>query len=316
MRCGNLHSPISFEIPIRPGGLPLRHRTFLAIAALTLASFAGATTARAQDADAAQPAVLANALVADPAAPAVQTPTSQEPSARTPLTQPEDQRRDAQAPDDDATAQGPSAEANDPDFRAALAAAIPVVPAAYATQPYRLRLHNLHTLEDIDIVYRVGDNYQPDAVALLNFFLRDHNTNDVKAYDPREFDLLHDILIRLHRPDALIDVVCGYRTQETNEILRTSGGGGVAEHSQHILGHAIDIRIPGSSTIKIRNAALSLNEGGVGYYPTTRFVHVDVGAIRTWTYSPRRHRRGHLRRVSAHHRRPVHHRHIVHAAGM
>ena len=196
--------------------------------------------------------------------------------------------------------QGPSAEANDPDFRTALAAAIPLVPAAYATQPYRLHLHNLHTLEDIDIVYRIGDNYQPDAVALLNFFLRDHNTNDVKAYDPREFDLLHDILIHLRRPDALIDVVCGYRTQETNEILRASSRGGVAEHSQHILGHAIDIRIPGSTTVKIRNAALSLNEGGVGYYPTTHFVHVDVGAIRTWTYSPRRshRRRGHLRRVS------------------
>jgi len=219
---------------------------------------------------------------------------------------------DVQGPDEDASVQGPSAEANDPDFRAALAAAIPLVPAAYATQPYRLHLHNLHTLEDIDIVYRIGDNYQPDAVALLNFFLRDHNTNDVKAYDPREFDLLHDILIRLRRPDALIDVVCGYRTQETNEILRASSRGGVAEHSQHILGHAIDIRIPGSTTVKIRNAALSLNEGGVGYYPTTHFVHVDVGAIRTWTYSPRHHRRrSHLRRASAHHRQVAQHHQVA-----
>jgi uncharacterized protein YcbK (DUF882 family) len=230
---------------------------------------------------------------------------------------PESQKPDAQGPDDDASAQGPSAEANDPDFRAALAAAIPVVPAAYATQPYRLHLHNLHTLEDIDIVYRIGDNYQPDAVALLNFFLRDHNTNDVKAYDPREFDLLHDILTHLRRPDALIDVVCGYRTQETNEILRASSRGGVAEHSQHILGHAIDIRIPGSTTVKIRNAALSLNEGGVGYYPTTHFVHVDVGAIRTWTYSPRRHhRRSRLRHASSHHRQVAQHRrHSTRVAG-
>jgi uncharacterized protein YcbK (DUF882 family) len=234
------------------------------------------------------------------------------------------QKPDAQGPDDDASVQGPSAEANDPDFRAAVAAAIPLVPAAYATQPYRLRLHNLHTLEDIDIVYRTGDNYQPEAIALLNYFLRDHNTNEVKAYDPREFDLLHDILLHLRRPDALIDVVCGYRTQETNEILRASSHGGVAEHSQHILGHAIDIRIPGSSTVQIRNAALSLNEGGVGYYPTTHFVHVDVGAIRTWTYSPRRrHRRDHLRRVSAHHRQIAqhrqvaqHHRHTTRATGM
>jgi len=315
MRSGK--SPFAHPIQLSPfffGGLPLRHRTLLAIAALILTSSAHAAHAQGPGATA-PPAVVANPPAAAPSA--AQAPSTQEPAAQAPpallpeVQTPASQKPDAQGPDDDASVQGPSAEANDPDFRAALAAAIPVVPAAYATQPYRLHLHNLHTLEDIDIVYRIGDNYQPDAVALLNFFLRDHNTNDVKAYDPREFDLLHDILIRLRRPDALIDVVCGYRTQETNEILRASSRGGVAEHSQHILGHAIDIRIPGSTTVKIRNAALSLNEGGVGYYPTTHFVHVDVGAIRTWTYSPRRshHRRSHLRRASAHHRQVAQHHH-------
>jgi uncharacterized protein YcbK (DUF882 family) len=315
MRCGNPHSPIPFRFLIAPGGLPLRHRTLLAIAALTfasvLASFVPAARAQEPD-DAAKPTVLTNAPAAAPA-PATPAPTIQKPSMQEPpAPSSEAQKPDAQGGDDNASVQGPSAEANDPDFRTAVAAAIPLVPAAYATQPYRLRLHNLHTLEDIDIVYRVGDNYQPDAVALLNFFLRDHNTNEVKAYDPREFDLLHDILMHLRRPDTLIDVVCGYRTQETNEILRASSRGGVAEHSQHILGHAIDIRIPGSTTVQIRNAALSLNEGGVGYYPTTHFVHVDVGAIRTWTYSPRRshrRRRSHLRRVSAHHRQIAQHHH-------
>jgi uncharacterized protein YcbK (DUF882 family) len=298
----------------------LRHRTLLAIAALTLVpTLAFTPSTRAQEPDStAQPAIVTNPSAAAPApvaAPPVQKATTHEPAGQNP----EAQKPDAQGPDDDASVQGPSAEANDPDFRTAVAAAIPLVPAAYATQPYRLRLHNLHTLEDIDIVYRIGDNYQPDAVALLNFFLRDHNTNEVKAYDPREFDLLHDILIRLRRTDALIDVVCGYRTQETNEILRASSHGGVAEHSQHILGHAVDLRIPGSSTVQIRNAALSLNEGGVGYYPTTHFVHVDVGAIRTWTYSPRRshRRRGHLRRVSSHHRQIAQHRHhTTRATGM
>ena len=134
--------------------------------------------------------------------------------------------------------------------------------------------------------------------------------------EAREFDLLHDILIRLRRPGATIDIVCGYRTQETNDVLRASSQG-VAEHSQHILGHAIDIQIPGSSTVRLRNAALSLNEGGVGYYPSSHFVHVDVGAIRTWTYSPRRHRRGHLRRASAHHRQIAQRRHhSTRATGM
>jgi uncharacterized protein YcbK (DUF882 family) len=293
----------------------LRHHTLLAIAAFTLASFG--THARAQEFDGAtRPALLTSAtsdpvstqpaLLVEPVAPQ----TSAQPS--TPAGELALQPAFQSIPDED----NPAAQANDPDFRAALAAAVPVEPAAYATEPYHLRLHNLHTLEDIDIVYRIGDNYQPEAVARLNYFLRDHNTQDVIAYDPREFDLLHDILIRLRRPSATIEIVCGYRTQETNAILRASSQG-VAEHSQHVLGHAIDIRIPGSTTARIRNAALSLNEGGVGYYPTTHFVHVDVGAIRTWTYSPRRHRRGHLRRAGAHHRQIAQRRHhTTHATGM
>ncbi len=271
----------------------MRHCTLFALAALTLASFAA--NARAQEPEAAsKPAILTNApadATPQPAAPAQPPATSISPTqSATPAGEP------AIQPPQTPTADNPAAQASDPDFRAALSSAVPIEPAAYATEPYRLRLHNLHTLEDIDITYRVGDNYQPEAVARLNYFLRDHNTQDVISYDPREFDLLHDILRRLGRPGATIDIVCGYRTQETNEILRASSNG-VAEHSQHILGHAIDIRIPGSTTPRIRNAALSLNEGGVGYYPTSHFVHVDVGAIRTWTYSPRRHRRR-----SAHHR--------------
>jgi uncharacterized protein YcbK (DUF882 family) len=305
----------------------LRHRTLLAIAALALASLAGAPAARAQEPDAAaKPAILSNtppdsATPQDAAPPSGLLPGSQiasptEPAApiqsATPAGELPVQPTIQTTPDED----NPAAQASDADFRAALAAAIPVVPAAYDTEPFRLRLHNLHTLEDIDIVYRIGDNYQPDAIARLNYFLRDHNTNDVVAYDPREFDLLHDILARLRRPGVTIDIVCGYRTQETNETLRASSQG-VAEHSQHILGHAIDIQIPGSSTVRLRNAALSLNEGGVGYYPTSHFVHVDVGAIRTWTYSPRRHRRSHLRRVSAHHRQIAQRRHhSTRAAGL
>ena len=296
----------------------MRHRTLLAIAALALAFTSGPTHARGQEPDAsAQPAILtptpADSIAtqfipsADEPAEAKAANQSVTPAGELPL-----QQAIRATPDED----NPAAQATDPDFRTALAAAIPVVPAAYATEPYRLRLHNTHTLEDIDIVYRIGDNYQPDAVARLNYFLRDHNTNDVIAYDPREFDLLHDILIRLRRPGATIDIVCGYRTQETNDVLRASSQG-VAEHSQHILGHAIDIQIPGSSTVRLRNAALSLNEGGVGYYPTSHFVHVDVGAIRTWTYSPRRHRRSHLRRASAHHRQIAQRRHhSTHATGM
>jgi uncharacterized protein YcbK (DUF882 family) len=296
----------------------LRHRTLIAIAALTLACFSGSSPVHAQEPNTAtesailitdSPTPQSASFFLEPATP--QTAAQSATPAGEPPVQSAIQALNA-TPDED----NPAAQASDPDFRAALANAVPVEPAAYTTEPYRLRLHNLHTLEDIDIVYRIGDNYQPEAIARLNYFLRDHNTQDVIAYDPREFDLLHDILIRLRRPGATIDIVCGYRTQETNDLLRASSQG-VAEHSQHVLGHAIDIQIPGSSTARIRNAALSLNEGGVGYYPSSHFVHVDVGAIRTWTYSPRRHRRGHLRRVAAHHRQIAQHRHhSTRATGM
>ena len=109
---------------------------------------------------------------------------------------------------------------------------------------YRLRLYHLHTGEHIDVVYRIGDQYQPDGIAQLDHFLRDHRTGDVKDYDLKEFDLLHDLLVKLGDPDGEIDIVCGYRTPWSNNYLRQHGHG-VAEHSQHMEAKAIDIRIPG-----------------------------------------------------------------------
>ncbi len=152
-------------------------------------------------------------------------------------------------------------------------------------KPYSLRLAALHTGESIDIVYRIGDMYIPEALEKLNTFLRDHRTNEVTHYDPKEFDLLHNLMTRLGKPNGTVDVVCGYRTAETNELLRENDPAtGVAKKSQHIEGHAIDIRVPGVATTQIRNAALSLEAGGVGYYPKSQFVHVDVGPVRTWTF--------------------------------
>ena len=149
----------------------------------------------------------------------------------------------------------------------------------------RLKLHHLHTGESIDVAYKQGGQYSSMGVAMLNHFLRDHRTNDVASYDPREFDLLHALLAKLHRPGATIDIICGYRTPESNDFLRTrSTETGVAEHSQHMLSRAIDIRIPGVSTRALRDAALSLGMGGVGYYPRSGFVHVDVGPVRQWQF--------------------------------
>jgi uncharacterized protein YcbK (DUF882 family) len=152
-------------------------------------------------------------------------------------------------------------------------------------EQYRLRMHHLHTGEDIDIVYRIGDRYLPGAMERLNYFLRDHRTEAVSHYDPKEFDLLHELMAKLGRADGVIDIVCGYRTPWSNNLLRSrSAHSGVAEHSQHMQAKAIDIRVPGVETATVRDAALSLHEGGVGYYPVNQFVHVDVGPVRQWSY--------------------------------
>jgi uncharacterized protein YcbK (DUF882 family) len=147
---------------------------------------------------------------------------------------------------------------------------------------YHLRMHHLHTGESLDVVYRVGDRYVPSALDMLNHFLRDHRTNQASVYDPHEFDVLHELMTKLGRPNGEIDIVCGYRTPWSNNFLRERGKG-VAEHSQHMLAKAIDIRVPGVSTRRLRDVALSLHEGGVGFYPKSQFVHVDVGPVRQWT---------------------------------
>ena len=158
-------------------------------------------------------------------------------------------------------------------------------PLHLSGQRYELHLHHLHTGEDLNVVYRVGDQYIPSAIAQLNHFLRDHRTQDVSSYDPREFDVLHSVLAKLGRENSVIDIVCGYRTPWSNNFLRTrSASTGVAQHSQHMLAKAIDIRIPGVTTARLRDVAMSLQAGGVGYYPVSQFVHVDVGPVRHWSF--------------------------------
>jgi len=153
-------------------------------------------------------------------------------------------------------------------------------------QRYSLHLYHLHTGESLDVVYRIGNSYVPDALAKLNYFLRDHRTNDVSAYDPKEFDVLHQVMSKLGRPNGVIDIVCGYRTPWSNHFLRArSAATGVAKNSQHMQAKAIDIKVPGVGTRRLRDVALSLAAGGVGYYPVSQFVHVDVGPVRRWTFS-------------------------------
>jgi uncharacterized protein YcbK (DUF882 family) len=152
-----------------------------------------------------------------------------------------------------------------------------------AAREYRLRFYHTHTGERLDIVYRHGDSYVPDALAQLDHFLRDHRTGDVHHYNPKVFDLLHDLTESLGDAGGEIDVVCGYRSPWSNEFLRhRSAHTGVAEHSLHMQAEAIDIRLPGIPTSEVRDAALKLHLGGVGYYRASDFVHVDVGRVRRW----------------------------------
>ena len=144
-----------------------------------------------------------------------------------------------------------------------------------------LRLFETHTGEHIDIVYRRGDAYDPAALSRLDQFLRDHRTGEVHHYDPRVFDLLSDLTASAALPDAEIDVICGYRSPWSNEYLRTHTAG-VAKNSRHMQAEAIDIRLPGLSIAGLRRKAMLLSRGGVGYYPVSNFVHVDVGPIRHW----------------------------------
>jgi uncharacterized protein YcbK (DUF882 family) len=155
--------------------------------------------------------------------------------------------------------------------------------ASPAAHQYRLRFYHTHTGERLDVVYRRGDQYIPEALDELDHYLRDHRTGEVRHFDPRLFDLLHDLTASLGDSGGEINVICGYRTPRSNEFLRTRNPHtGVAQHSLHMQAKAIDIRLPGIPTSELRDAALRLHRGGVGYYRSSDFVHVDVGRVRRW----------------------------------
>jgi uncharacterized protein YcbK (DUF882 family) len=170
-------------------------------------------------------------------------------------------------------------------MRACFLILVTILPGAALSSPPasigHLRLYHTHTGEHLDVVYRRGQTYVPEALSRLDHFLRDHRTGEVHHFDPRLFDVLSDATQAVGRPDAEISIICGYRTPVSNEFLRTHTSG-VAKNSLHMQAEAIDIRLPGTPTLKLRNAALDLGRGGVGYYPTSDFIHVDVGRVRRW----------------------------------
>jgi len=146
-----------------------------------------------------------------------------------------------------------------------------------------LSFFNTHTGERLKAAYSTAGAYQADALRDLNYILRDFRANEIKPIDPRVFDLLHELGGTLET-DQPFHIISGYRSPQTNATLRARGGAttGVASHSLHTVGQAIDIRLPGVKLENLRNAAKSLKIGGVGFYPDLNFVHVDVGRVRYW----------------------------------
>jgi uncharacterized protein YcbK (DUF882 family) len=144
----------------------------------------------------------------------------------------------------------------------------------------RLAFNNLHTGEKLDVAYWEDGAYTPDALAAVNHVLRDFRTGETHVIEPRLLDLLTTLRASLESR-APLDVISGYRSPQSNAMLHELSSQ-VATGSLHMQGQAIDIRIAGLDTTRIRDAALGLAIGGVGYYPTSDFVHVDVGRVRTW----------------------------------
>ncbi|MEM9302743.1 MAG: DUF882 domain-containing protein [Pseudomonadota bacterium] len=137
-----------------------------------------------------------------------------------------------------------------------------------------------HTGERIDVTYRIAGELVPEAIDDLNRFLRDHRNGEVMEMDPRLFDLLWTMRERAGS-DEPFHLVSGYRSPQTNEMLRGQGRK-VAKKSQHVEGKAIDVRLPGVPTERLRDIARELGVGGVGFYQRSDFVHVDTGRVRYW----------------------------------
>lgn len=147
----------------------------------------------------------------------------------------------------------------------------------------RLAFRNVHNNERIDARYFADGAYDEQGLAEINHGLRDWRTGEVVEMDRELLDLLVTIRGRLDKsPRQPFDVISGYRSPRTNSYLREHRGGGVASRSQHLLGRATDIAMPGVPLDRLRMAALSCERGGVGYYPRDGFIHVDTGRVRTW----------------------------------
>ena len=148
------------------------------------------------------------------------------------------------------------------------------------TGPRKVSFHNLHSDEKLEAIYFDRGEYLPDALAAVGRVLRDYRTGEVHEIEPHLLDLLHSLSAKVEtvRP---FQIISGYRSPKTNEMLHETSSG-VAVNSFHMKGMATDIRLPDVELAQLHRAALEMGRGGVGYYPESDFVHVDVGPVRRW----------------------------------
>jgi uncharacterized protein YcbK (DUF882 family) len=146
----------------------------------------------------------------------------------------------------------------------------------------RLVFYHTHTAKRLDVVYARGGEYVDTALADVERFLSDFRTGDREAIDPELLDLLYELRESLGS-NGTFEVISAYRSPQTNEMLRSrSRNSGVAGNSQHTIGKAIDVRLRGIPLARLRDAAIAMQRGGVGYYETSDFVHLDTGRVRRW----------------------------------
>lgn len=174
--------------------------------------------------------------------------------------------------------------------RALLRGFAATIPAAVLASPWQrltaavdkreLTFYHTHTLEQMSVVYHADGQLLPNSIEQINHFLRDFRTDEVHEIDPVLLDFLHSVSAAADYRGTF-EVISGYRSPKTNAMLRRAGSG-VAKRSLHMQGRAIDVRMTGVDTKKLRKIAVSMKLGGVGYYPRSNFVHLDTGRVRTW----------------------------------
>jgi len=159
--------------------------------------------------------------------------------------------------------------------------ALPAMAGAAAERQRRLQFFNTHTGEQIEATYFDDGAYLPAQLGMMDWVLRDHRSGDIFPIDQQLFDLLHGLAASAGVA-ARYQIISAYRSPATNAMLAATTAG-VSPQSLHMQGKAIDVRLEGVPTARLRDLALARQAGGVGYYPDSDFVHLDLGRVRQWS---------------------------------